>query len=186
MKTVEDNGFVRDQAIIQARSRVRQAISHKPTVEWVMTQIAAGAKLRNIARSLDVDYSLFHRMLREKHGDDLAAARSAHAEEVVAKNLELADDIQEGLIEAKAGTAAANIRQWYVERAAPDEWGKQSSVNVNHKGVIGLHLEAIQQLSHIPLEGEVEDAEYEEMPDEPEEQDEGPEADQDPEDHPLL
>lgn len=187
MKTVEDNGHVRNQAIIQARARVRNAVNDQNVVEWVMTQVAQGKKMVTIARALDVDYSLFHQMMKARYSEKLAAARAARAEDLVEKNLELADEIQEGRVDAKAGNAAAGIRQWYAERADADSWGRQSSVNVNHKGVIGLHLEAIQQLAHVPLEGEVEDAEYEEVEDRPEGPDEGPEASEEvPDTHPLL
>lgn len=187
MRDLADTNYKRDLTAAKARSQVRDALADKATVAYVMRRVAEGDSIKRIAASLSLDYYIFHRMLKANQAENLAAARAARAEELAEKNLTLADEIQEGLVEPSAGKAAAGIRQWYAERTDSENWGQKSSVDVNHKGVIGLHLEALQQFVDQPLEGEIEDAEYEEVEDGAEAEDEEPAASEEvPDTHPLL
>lgn len=147
-----------------SRERTRQLLADPQALETLFEDIAAGRRISDLARKHGIRYNILYRALTNAHGDRVAAARAAYAEDTVYSNLELADDLQQGRVDPAAGRAAAGIRQWFAERASNEQWGQRSTTNVNVKGIIGLHLEAIQQLADVPLEGEVEDADYEEVP----------------------
>jgi hypothetical protein len=153
-------GRVRPPEIV-SRDRMRQLIKDPEWIDGVMDQIAEGAKLKELARQAGVKYNVFYHFLKTHAADKLAAARDAYADEQIHRNLELADDMQAGLVDASAGKAAAGIRQWYAERASNETWGQKSTTNLNVKGVIGLHLEALKQFKDEPLEGEFVEVEEE-------------------------
>lgn len=168
------------QAMAPGRTKMRTLLAdpEKRTALW--DAISDGAKIADLAREHRIPYLVFYRFLREQCSDEYSAARAAFADTLVHKNLEMADDIEQGRVGAPEGKASAGIRQWYAERADADTWGQKSSMNVHHTGVVGLHMQALKdfQSEHeqeVEPE-EVEYAEYEEVPDEP--------ADADS--HPLL
>jgi len=143
----------------RSRSKMRQLLKDPDWVDDVMEDIAAGVRMTEIARMNGVKFSIFHTALKNAVRERLEAARAAFAEEQIHKNLELADDMQAGRVEPAAGKAAAGIRQWYAERASNDDWGQKSTTNVNVKGAIGLHMEALKQFTDEPLVGEFEEVE---------------------------
>lgn len=142
-------------ALADQRQHVRRYLSNTHALEAVMADIAEGTKVTDIARRLNVSYQALYTVLTNTYKEQFRAARAAYAEVLAEKNLEVADKIQSLELPHDAGKAAVGIRQWHMERTAGEQWGQRSSVDVTHRGVVGLHLEAIRQLSEEPIEGEV-------------------------------
>lgn len=150
-------GEVREKQIAtlaDQRARVRRYLSNTNALESVLADIAEGAKVSDIAARLNVEYQALYNVLNGTFKEQYKAARAAYAEILAEKNLEVADKIERLELPHDAGKAAVGIRQWVMERTAGEQWGQRSSVDVTHKGVVGLHLEAIRQLADEPLEGE--------------------------------
>lgn len=139
---------------------VHRLLASRTALEKIMADVAEGAKVTHIAEAMNVSYEALYAVLNSKqYKERYQAARNAYAEYLAEQNLDVADKIESLHLPADAGKAAAGIRQWYIERTNPDRFGQKSSVNVTHKGVVGLHLEAIRELSREPLDGEFEEAE---------------------------
>lgn len=137
--------------------KVREYLNSPERESYIMAWIAEGGRLTQIAELIGVRYSDLYRVLTTDKRAEFMAARAAHAEIIAEKNLEMADDVEEGRTPADAANAAAKIRNHYQEHTSPDTWGKKSSLDLNVKGITGLHLDAIRQLSDEPLEGEFEE-----------------------------
>lgn len=136
------------------RARARRYLSNTNALESVLADIAEGTKVTDVAKRLNVSYQALYTVLNGTYKEQYRAARAAYAEILAEKNLEVADKIERLEMPHDAGKAAVGIRQWHMERTAGEQWGQRSSVDVTHKGVVGLHLEAIRQLADEPFEGE--------------------------------
>lgn len=152
-----------------SRTKMRTLIADPEARNEMLDAISVGTPLAELARRYGIRYSVFYSQLRDKMPDEYAAARAAYAESLVQRNLELADDVQDGRVPAQEAKVAAGIRQWFAERADSDTWGQKSSMNVHHTGVVGLHMQALKEFQdqHRQHE-EIEDAEFEEVTEEPE------------------
>ena len=139
------------------KQRARQYLSNKFALGSIMAEIAEGTKLTDIAARLNVDYASLYSVLTSTHKERYKAARAAFSESLAEKNLAMADAVEDQTLPADAAKAASGIRHWYMERVNPEQWGNKSTVDMNLKGVVGLHLEAIRQLADEPLEGEYEE-----------------------------
>lgn len=182
---IEAAGFPHSSAAkpqARQRARARNLLAQPQVIDDIMERLAEGETITAIAQDYGVRYAAFYQILTNKYGDKVKAARAAHAEKVVSKNLMTADAVEAGRVDAAAGRTAAGIRQWYAERASTEDWGQKSSVDVNHRGVIGLHMEALKQFNN-DNEQPVEDAEFEEISGENEDASSVP---SNIEDHPLL
>lgn len=146
-------------ALVDQRQKVRRYFSNSNALESVMADIADGTKVTDIARRLNVSYHAMYSVLNSTYKEQYKAARAAFAEILAEKNLAMADKVESLEMPHDAAKAAAGLRQWHMERTAGEQWGQKSSVDVTHRGVVGLHLEAIRQLSEEPLEGEYAEAE---------------------------
>lgn len=150
-------GEVREKQIAtlaDQRARVRRYFTNSNALESVLADIAEGTKVTDIAQRLNVEYQALYAVLSGTYREQYRAARAAFAEILAEKNLEVADKIESLQMPHDAGKAAVAIRQWHMEKTAGEQWGQKSSMEINHKGVVGLHLEAIRQLADEPLEGE--------------------------------
>lgn len=152
--------------VAEDRASVRRYFSNRNALEAVMADIATGTKPTDIAARLGVSYQALYSVLTGSFKDQYKAARAAFADLLAEKNLDMADKVENLQMPADAAKTAAGLRQWHMERTAGEQWGQRSSMDVNHRGVVGLHLEAIRQLSSEPLEGEY--AYSEELPSEEE------------------
>lgn len=140
------------------RQHVRRYFANANALEATLADIADGVKVTDIAKRLNISYHALYSVLTGTYSDQYKAARAAYAEILAEKNLNIADKIERAELPPDAGKAAVGIRQWHMERTAGEQWGQRSSVDVTHKGVVGLHLEAIRQLAGETLEGEYEEA----------------------------
>lgn len=147
--------------ILDSKTRMDRLLADPDWVDKAMDEIAGGANLSDLARANNVRYEVFYRKLKGRYADRYADAKAAHAEMQVYKNLETADAVEDGSVEPSAAKVSAGIRQWFAERAANETWGQRSTTNLNVKGVIGLHMDAVKQFVDQPLV--VEDAEFEEV-----------------------
>lgn len=152
-------------SLANQRARVRRYLSNTNALESVLADVAEGTKVTDVAARLNVEYQALYSVLSGTYKEQYRAARAAYAEILAEKNLEIADKIERMEMPHEAGKAAVGIRQWHMERTAGEQWGQRSSVDVTHKGVVGLHLDAIRQLTDEPIEAEVEaeDADFEEV-----------------------
>lgn len=142
------------------RQKVRRYLSNSNALASVMSDIADGTKVSDIAKRLNVSYSALYGALTSTYKEDYRAARAAFAELLAEKNLDMADRVEALQLPQDAAKTAASLRQWHMERTAGEQWGQKSSVDVTHRGIVGLHLDAIRQLTNEPIEGdyvEVED-----------------------------
>lgn len=154
---------------------------------FVLEWIAAGKPLTKLAEFVGLRYVDLYRVLTTDNRADYMAARAAHSERLTEANLHMADEVEALNLPSDAARTASGIRQWHMERAAPEEWGKKASLDVTHKGVVGLHLDAIRQLASTPLEGEYTEVleEADPLPPANEDEDDEPQP-QPPKEHPLL
>lgn len=136
------------------RARVRRYLSNTNALESVLANIAEGAKVSDIATQINVSYQALYSVISGTYKEQYRAARAAYAELLAEKNLDMADKVERLELPHDVAKTAAGLRQWHMERTAGEQWGQRSSVDVTHKGVVGLHLEAIRQLSGEPIEGE--------------------------------
>lgn len=138
-----------------------------------IARIACGDSIRALAAENDIPINTFWHWITKEHGGEVAAARKVVAAQLADQMKESADRVEDGELNPKAAQTAASIRQWLASRYDRETFGDKSSVDVTHKGISGLHLEAIRQLAHEPLEGE-----YTEL--------DGKQDDEDDHHHPLL
>lgn len=137
-----------------ARNKVERYLANSLAREAVMDRIANGERVTQLARDLGMPYAALYAALTGTYKDHYRAAKAAYAEILAEKNLAMADQVEKLQLPHDAAKAAAGIRQWHMERSASDNWGQKSTVDMNLKGITGLHLEAIRQLSSEPIEGE--------------------------------
>lgn len=156
---------------MRSRGRMRMLVDDKEWVENVMEDIAGGEKLAEIARKHNIRYNIFYNILRNKHSEKIEAARAAHAEEQVHKNLALADEVEAGRADPAVLKAVSGVRHWYAERVNNQTYGQKTSSNVTVQGSVDLHMQAIKEFTGNHNE-DVVDAEFEEV--------------KDTKDHPLL
>lgn len=171
--------------VVASRTLAKQIVRTPELRADLLERVAEGYSLGKIAKMHGIEPVIFYRVVMQAMRDEVRAAREVYAEQLVEKNLELADEVQEGRVAGTDAKVAAGIRQWYAERAASEEWGQKSTTNVNIKGVVGLHFEAIKQLNALgdPDEAldavDAEDADFEEISG-------GQSAPSDISNHPLL
>ena len=145
--------------------------------EQLFNMVAEGRPLTKIASRFGVDYGTLMRLLTTKYAEEYAIAKEMNSERLVEQNLQLAQDVIDGRVEPAAAKVASGIRQWYAERASNKNWGNKSAVDLNVKGTVGLHMEALRKVMEEPIDGE-----YVEVPQEETSSDE----DDDTSGHPLL
>lgn len=136
------------------RQKTRRYFTNTTALEAFMAQVAEGAKVSDLARSLNISYAALYGVLNSTYKEQYQAARAAYTEMLAEKNLDMADKVEKGDLPPELAKASAGLRQWYMERVANEQWGQRSSMDVTHKGVVGLHLEAIRQLSQETVDGE--------------------------------
>lgn len=139
------------------RQQAEQYLANRFALEAMMERIANGEKVTRMAKEIGVSYPALYSALVSTHRELYQAAKAAHAELLAEKNLDLADKVESLEVPHDAAKAAVGIRQWHMERSAAKEWGQKSTVDMNIKGVAGMHLEAIRQLASEPIEGEFEE-----------------------------
>ncbi len=149
-------------ALADQRQKVRRYLTNTNALESVLADIAEGTKVSEVAARLNVSYHAMYTVLNSTYKEQYRSARAAFADRLAEKNLDVADKIESQEIPHDAGKAAVGIRQWVMERSAGEQWGQRSSVDVTHKGVVGLHLDAIRQLTDEPIDGEYVEVEHEE------------------------
>jgi len=147
----------------EQRQSVSRYLANETAREYVLERIAGGEPITRIAEEMNLPYSALYAVLTRQFADQYRAAKAALAESLAEKNLAMADRVENLELPHDVAKAAAGIRHWYMERASSENWGQRSTVDMNVKGVVGLHLEAIRELSKEPIEGdftEVEEDEY--------------------------
>lgn len=149
-----DQLAVSQTALADQRAHARRYLSNHHALEAVMADIAEGTKVTDIAKRLNVSYQALYSILSGTYKEQYRAARAAYAEILAEKNLDMADKVERLELPHDVAKTAASLRHWHMERTAGEQWGQKSSVDVTHRGVVGLHLEAIRQLSAEPIEGE--------------------------------
>jgi hypothetical protein len=137
-----------------ARNQAQRYMANVTAREAVMDRIANGVRITRLADDLGLPYTALYAVLTSTYKDQYRAARAAYAELLAEKNLDMADKVERLEMPHDAARTAAGIRQWHMERSASENWGQKSTVDMNLKGIAGLHLEAIRQLSSEPIEGE--------------------------------
>ena len=152
-------------------------------VDEVLERVATGESLLMLAAEYDVAYSTLANWLgghRDTGGsaspeiqESYARARMNRAGWNVARIEEMAEKIERGHLDPKAGKVAIDTRQWLAARLDPHLWGDRSRVDHHHQGTVSMHLQAIKDLTAGKLPGqdaapatpaiehdEVEDAEW--------------------------
>lgn len=119
-----------------------------------IARIACGDSIRALAAENDIPINTFWHWITKEYGNEVAAARKVVAAQLADQMKEAAERVEAGELNPKAAQTASSIRQWLASRYDREAFGDKSSVDVSHKGITGLHLEAIRQLAHEPLEGE--------------------------------
>ena len=143
------------QSDVDQKTRVRRYLANTTACDAVFADIAEGTPVTKLAKRLNVKYhALYATLTTSPYREKYNAARAAHASKLAEKNLDLADKVENMEVPSEVAKTAVGIRTWYMERTDREQWGQKSSVDVTHKGVVGLHLDAIRQLANEPLEGE--------------------------------
>ncbi len=119
-----------------------------------ISRIACGDSIRALAAENDIPINTFWHWITKEHGGAVAAARKVVAAQLADQMKEAAERVEAGELNPKAAQTASSIRQWLAARYDRETFGDKSSVDVTHKGIVGLHLEAIRQLANEPIDGE--------------------------------
>lgn len=136
--------------------QVREFLLNPERESELFAAIAHGVPLTEAAEAINVRYSDLYRIVTSEYREQYLAAREAHANILAESNLDLADKVVLREVPADVASAAVKIRQWHMERSAPEAYGQKSTVNMNIKQVAELHLSAIRKLANTPIEGEYE------------------------------
>lgn len=172
------------QTKAEKRQKLLNLMSHPGAQASIMQRIANGDRIKDIADGMGVGYHMLLGVLRTDFQDEFREAKEAHAEDLAMRNLQMADDVEGDRLSPEKAKTVAGLRQWYMERAAPEHWGQKSTVNMNVKGMAGLHMEAIRELSRREEAEEITDAEYTEVEEDPKQ--DSPAPDYDIDNDPLL
>lgn len=110
-----------------------------------IARIACGDSIRALAAENDIPINTFWHWITREHGDDLKAARQAAAAAMADRMLELADQVEAGELNPKAGQTAASIRQWLASRYDRETFGDKTKVDLTARSASQLHLEALRR-----------------------------------------
>ena len=133
-------------------------LKHDPEfIDDILERVATGDSLLQLAAEYDVAYSTLASFLAGVPGtsgatasqdilERYARARQSRAGYNVARIEAMAEKIERGQLDPKAGKVAIDTRQWLAARLDPHLWGDKTRIDHHHQGSVSMHLEAIKQL----------------------------------------
>ena len=130
-----------------------------------LERVADGETIKSIVADFGVSRGLFYSWVKsggEAREEKFRAARILSADAMVDDGLEILDALQDLTMlsnaEVSAATSRANYRRWLATVRNREEYGEKAGVNVNLT-INQLHLDALRKVGHMPVAGDLPEAE---------------------------
>jgi len=138
-------------------------IEDKGGEAYVLECIMDGHPTAAVAAVCDISRGMLYEWLHKdnERWERYQEARRIGAHVLAEQALEIVDDATSETI--AVDRERARIRQWLAERANPRDFGKEAGVQVN-LSIGDLHLQAVKQAALPSPRDNIEDAEYEVLP----------------------